>query len=162
MMATGVATAISISADGTDLRPVPWDEWITLALRDVDEPIRTARSVIRAPTVVIAVNYAKVPKRKPKLCTTTIRQRERGRCAYTGRLLNPSDASLDHILPRSRGGKDTWENLVYSDKKVNEKKANKTPQEAGLKLLVTPKAPREMLPMEFLRPSHPDHKLFLG
>jgi 5-methylcytosine-specific restriction endonuclease McrA len=58
----------------------------------------------------VAVNFAKVPKKRPKLSAKNIRERDGHRCQYTGQLLKPDEGSLDHVLPRSRGGADTWEN----------------------------------------------------
>src|SRR5947208_12844857 len=147
MMATNVATALEIEfGDGARaeaLRPVKWDEWITLPIRDGDNAVHTVRGAIRVPTVIVAVNFAKVPKKRPKLCAKTIRERDGNRCQYTGKLLRPDQGSLDHVLPRSRGGKDEWGNLVWSDKAVNAKKGNRLPHEAGLKLLTIPRSPRE-------------------
>src|SRR6266436_2806945 len=134
MMATNVATALEI--DGDDhIRPVMWDEWIMLPVRPQDNAVQTVRGQVRVPTVIVAVNYAKVPKKRPKLCAKTIRERDGNRCQYTGKVLKPEEGSLDHVLPRSRGGKDAWENLVWSAKKdVNQRKADRLPHEAGLKL----------------------------
>ena len=72
--------------------------------------------------------------------------------------------SLDHILPRSRGGKDAWENLVWSSKTMNARKGNRLPHEAGLKLLAVPRAPRELPVTALLRNAHgvPDWRLFLS
>ena len=96
------------------------------------------------PTVIVAVNSAKVPKKRPKLCAKTIRERDDNRCQYTGKVLKSDEGSLDHVLPRSRGGKDAWHNLVWSSKAVNTKKGNRLPHEAGLKLLTVPRAPKEL------------------
>jgi len=68
--------------------------------------VRTIRGPIRVPTVIVAVNFAKVPKKRPKLCSRTIRERDGNRCQYTGKFLKPEEGSLDHVVPRSRGGKD--------------------------------------------------------
>src|SRR5258705_8813474 len=146
-----------------NIRPVTWEEWITLPIRDQDEAVHTVRGAIRVPTVLVAVNYAKVPKKRPKLCARAIRERDRNRCQYTGRVLRPDEGSLDHVVPRSRGGKDAWENLVWSAKDVNQRKANRLPHEAGLKLLSTPRAPKELPAMAFIRNSHDigDWKLFV-
>ncbi len=148
MMATNVATGLEIDrgngARAEALRPVTWDEWITLPIREQDESVHTVRGPVRVPTVIVAVNYAKVPKKRPKLCARTIRERDGNRCQYTGRVLRPDEGSLDHVVPRSRGGQDTWDNLVWSAKEVNQKKADRLPHEAGLKLLSVPRAPREM------------------
>jgi len=75
MMATNVATGLEI--EGEDhIRPVTWEEWIILPIRDQDEAVHTVRGQIRVPTVIVAVNYAKVPKKRPKLCAKAIRERD--------------------------------------------------------------------------------------
>jgi 5-methylcytosine-specific restriction endonuclease McrA len=167
MMATNVATGLDITkGDGAraeGLCPVTWEDWIQLPIREQDESVHTVRGQIRVPTVIVAVNYAKVPKKRPKLCARTIRERDGNRCQYTGRLLRPDEGSLDHVVPRSRGGKDIWENLVWSAKEVNQKKADRLPHEAGLKLLSVPRAPKERLVSALIRNAHEveDWKLFL-
>ena len=153
MMATNVATALEIEGEH-QIRPVTWDEWITLPIRAHDAAVQTARGRVRVPTVVVAVNFAKVPKKRPKLCARTIRERDGNRCQYTGRVLHPDEGSLDHVLPRSRGGRDTWENLVWSDKDVNTRKGDRLPHEAGLKLLSTPRAPKELPVSALIRNPH--------
>jgi len=162
-MATGAATALEIEGEEY-IRPVTWAEWITLPVREQDQAVRTARGQIRVPTVVVAVNFDRVPKKRPKLCAKTIRERDGNRCQYTGRELRPDEGSLDHVLPRSRGGQDTWENLVWSAKDVNTRKGNRLPHEAGLKLLSVPRAPKEQLVTATIRNSHsiPEWKLFLN
>jgi 5-methylcytosine-specific restriction endonuclease McrA len=167
-MATNSATALDIelgdSARAEALRPVNWDEWITLPVREGDHAVRTARGAIRVPTVIVAVNFAKVPKKRPKLSAKNIRERDGNRCQYTGRLLHPDEGSLDHVVPRSRGGANSWENLVWSAKDVNQRKADRLPHEAGLKLLNVPRAPKELPVTLSLRNSHgvAEWKLFLN
>jgi 5-methylcytosine-specific restriction endonuclease McrA len=167
-LATNAATALDIEL-GEDsraqaLRPVTWDEWITLPIRDGDNAVQTIRGAIRVPTVIVAVNFAKVPKKRPKLCARTIRERDGNRCQYTGRLLAPDEGNLDHVLPRSRGGRDTWENLVWAAKEVNQHKADRLPHEAGLKLLTVPRAPKELPVSAMIRNAHgvAEWKLFLN
>src|ERR1039458_1845702 len=134
MMATNVATALEIEFDddacaayshasrithhASGIRPVTWDEWITLPVRDGDHAMRTVHGAIRVPTVIVAVNYARVLKNRPAPCARAIRERDGNRCQYTGALLRPDEGSLDHVVPRSRGGPDTWENLVWSSEQV--------------------------------------------
>ena len=167
-MATNVATALDIEfgegGEAHALRPVAWDEWITLPIRAQDNAVHTVRGAIRVPTVIVAVNFARVPKKRPKLCAKSIRERDDNRCQYTGKVLKPEDGSLDHVVPRSRGGKDAWENLVWSSKAVNTKKGNRLPHEAGLKLLSVPRAPNELPVTALIRnaPSIADWKLFLN
>ncbi len=116
------------------------------------------------PTVIVAVNYARVPKKRPKLCAKNIRERDGNRCQYTGALLRPDEGSLDHVVPRSRGGPDTWENLVWSSRQVNTRKGNRLPHEAGLKLLNEPRAPKELPVSALIRNAHgiAEWKLFLN
>ena len=162
-MATNVATALEIDCEN-HIRPVTWDEWITLPIREGDNAVHTVRGAIRVPTVIVALNFAKVPKKRPKLCAKSIRERDSNRCQYTGKLLRPDEGSLDHVLPRSRGGKDEWGNLVWSDKTVNAKKGNRLPHEAGLKLLTMPRAPKELPVTALIRNAYgiAEWKLFVN
>jgi 5-methylcytosine-specific restriction endonuclease McrA len=162
-MATNAATALDIEGE-SHIRPVAWDEWITLPVREGDYAVRTARGAIRVPTVMVAVNFAKVPKKRPKLSAKNIRERDGNRCQYTGVLLRPDEGNLDHVVPRSRGGADTWENLVWSSKQVNTRKGNRLPHEAGLKLLSLPCAPKELPVSAMIRNAHgvAEWKLFLN
>jgi 5-methylcytosine-specific restriction endonuclease McrA len=167
-MATNVATGLDIELENRGgaqaLRPVTWDEWLTLPIRPQDNAVHTVRGQVRVPTVIVAVNFARVPKKRPKLCAKNIRERDGNRCQYTGKLLKPDEGSLDHVLPRSRGGKDTWENLVWSSKDVNTRKGDRLPHEAGLKLLSTPRAPKELPVSALIRNAHglAEWKLFLN
>jgi 5-methylcytosine-specific restriction endonuclease McrA len=162
-MATNAATALEIDG-ASHIRPVPWDEWITLPIREQDNAVLTVRGAIRVPTVIVLANFARVPKKRPKLCAKTIRERDGNRCQYTGALLRPEEGSLDHVLPRSRGGRDAWENLVWSAKAVNARKGNRLPHEAGLKLLKMPRAPKELPASALIRNAHgiPEWKWFLN
>jgi 5-methylcytosine-specific restriction endonuclease McrA len=139
-MATNVATALEIESEEI-IRPVIWDEWIALPIRSQDNAVHTVRGSIRVPTVIVLANFAKVPKTRPKLSTRSIRERDGNRCQYTGKVLKMEEGSIDHVLPRSRGGKTAWENCVWASKDVNGKKGNRLPDEAGLRLLTLPKAP---------------------
>ncbi len=65
-------------------------------------------------------------------------------CAYCGKTVKDSEATVDHLIPKSRGGKWEWENLVTCCSQCNQKKGNKTPQEAGMELLFKPKRPSNM------------------
>ncbi len=142
-LATGVATALDINGRN-EIRAVKWEEWITLPVREQDRAVRTVKGAIRIPTVVVLANYAKMPKKRPKLSPRGIRERDRNRCQYTNRLLKPEEGSLDHVIPRSRGGRNTWENLVWASKEINARKGNRLPEEAGLRLLAVPRKPQEV------------------
>lgn len=162
-MATDAATGLDIA--GSDyIRPVTWAEWRELPVRDEDWAVRAVNGPIRAPTVIVAMNYARVPMKRPKFSGRAIRERDGNRCQYTGELLRPDEGSVDHIVPRSRGGGNTWENCVWSSKAVNNRKSDRLPREVGLKLLKQPKAPAAMPVTAFIRNALgiEDWKVFLG
>ena len=161
-LATGAVTALDVS--GEAIRPVTWAEWLTLPVREDDRAVLTVRGPVRVPTVIVAVKFARVPKRRPTLNARNIRERDGGRCQYTGRVLGPGEGNLDHVVPRSRGGRDSWENLVWSAREVNTRKGSRLPHEAGLKLLRAPSAPREVPVTALIRNAHgvAEWELFLS
>ena len=153
MMATDVATALNIASNG-DMHPVKWTDWLTLPLREGDNGVRTVHGAVRVPTVIVLATYAKVPKRRPKFSAKSIWQRDGATCQYTGRKLAPHEGNIDHVVPRSRGGKTAWENCVLAHKEINSRKANKLPEEAGLRLSRKPAAPRELPATVLIRNAH--------
>lgn len=155
MMAAGNATALDIHEAG-DMRPVTWEDWLLLEVRTTDNSIGTVNGPVRVPSVLVLARFDKVPKRRPKFCAKAIWERDGGMCQYTGRKLRPHEGNIDHIVPISRGGASSWENCVLADRKVNSRKGNKLPEEAGLKLLRRPFVPRE-LPVTHLIKNH--HKV---
>lgn len=140
-MCTDTATALDICGRETMI-PIPWTDWLELPIRESDLKIHTVRGGIRVPTVIVLARYAKVPMSRPRFSARGIRERDMHRCQYTGRELAPGEGNIDHVVPRSRGGETSWTNCVLSAKTVNSRKGNRTPEEAGLKLLRPPVAPR--------------------
>ena len=163
MLVNGSATALDIKVQ-EEMRPVTWEEWLTLPVRDGDHAIGTVRGGIRVPTVIVLARFDKVPKRRPKFCARAIWERDGGVCQYTGRKLRPSEGNIDHIIPRSRGGKTSWENCVLADKRVNSRKGNRLPEEIGLRLLRPPTIPREVPTSALIRNHHSvrEWELFIG
>ena len=144
------------------MNPVSWDEWIKLPVRDFDFSVSSTKMTIRVPTILIAKNFAKMPMKRPKLTKNNIRARDNSTCQYTGKHLNGNEGNIDHVIPLSRGGKDRWDNMVYCSKKINTKKQNKTPEEAGLELIKEPRSPGSKPLMAFIRNArHADWKHFL-
>ncbi len=124
-----------------DMTPLDWDQWLDVTIRSCDFYIRSAFLKIRVPTVLISQTYSKMPVSKMSLTPENIRKRDNNMCQYTGKKLKTTQGSIDHIVPKSKGGQDSWTNLVYCDKKLNTIKSNKSLQEANLKLIKTPKEP---------------------
>ena len=141
MLVNGSATALDIKM-GEEMRPVTWDEWLTLQVRETDFSIGTVRGGIRVPTVVVLARFDKVPRRRPKFCARAIWERDGGVCQYTGRKLRPSEGNIDHIVPRSRGGEHRWDNVAAACRDCNLRKRDRTPREAGMPLARPARAPR--------------------
>lgn len=117
-------------------------EWLNLEIRDCDEYIQTSRGPVRIPQVVVCSTYDKVVYTRVQFPTKhNIFKRDNYTCVYTGKKLAKEDLSVDHVIPKSRGGGNTWENLVTCDRLLNSKKGSKTLSEAGLKLRYKPYKP---------------------
>ena len=171
----GVIEAIDIvyatNPDGTTnfeeyeyVNPVGWDEWVKLPVRSWDLIIHSTHLAIRVPTVVITKKYAKIPEKKFKGKPTKegLFIRDNGVDAYTGQELAFEEATIDHVIPLSRGGSDSYDNTVVTTKEINNKKGNKLNAEADLDLLFQPTQPKAILVSKTIRKSrHPDWKHFL-
>ncbi len=94
------------------------------------------------PSIVRLTRYINVPQKRVMLTRKNIIKRDNHQCQYCGK--RSVSLTLDHVIPRVRGGKDTWENLVCACVKCNNKKGNRTPEDVGLKLLKKPKKPNHI------------------
>ncbi|MEI7745611.1 MAG: HNH endonuclease [Chloroflexota bacterium] len=102
--------------------------------------IRSMRSHFRAPSVIRLQHQVRRPRPRVKLTRREIFARDRNTCQYCGR--TGSDLTLDHVLPRHRGGAHSWENLVAACKACNHRKGGRTPEEAKIRLARPPFEPR--------------------
>ena len=163
MLASNAATALDVQGDDC-IVPVRWADWLTLPVRECDHTVRTPRGPIRVPTVIVAENYAKVPLRRPRFGARGIWERDGGVCQYTGRKLSRHEGNIDHVVPRSRGGASSWDNCVLAHREINSRKANRLPQEAGLRLVRLPAVPRALPATKMIRNLHNvrDWNHFLG
>ncbi len=139
-LASGSARALRI--EGESIQAFDWEDWRGLPLADGAPSIGTPRGRVRVPTVIVLNRYDRVPLHRPKFGFRALWERDGGRCQYSGRKLSPAEANIDHVVPRSRGGADCWENCVLSDRAINSRKGARTPDEAGLPLLRQPLPPR--------------------
>lgn len=117
-----------------------WDEWVKLPIRDCDFSISTGRGLVRVPSVIVSPEFDKMPLKQRKFSPKAVRERDKNRCAVTGRILAEGEGNMAHIKARAHGGTRTWENIVYMDKKLNSLQGTRTPEEMGWNI-PTPKAP---------------------
>ena len=146
------------------MTPVSWNDWLSLPIRSWDLTISSPSMTIRVPTVIISANFSKMPVKhfKGKPSKDAIYNRDKGTCQYTGKKIDRNHATVDHVIPRSRGGEDSWTNLVLCSKDVNTKKGNKLNSEIGLQLLKNPLAPQPVPVYSLIREAkHVDWKHFL-
>ena len=125
-----------------------FDSWVEISeLSKEFEPydhdwIRTVRFDIAIPRIVRLLLYDRLPKQQVKFNRRNIFARDNNRCQYCGKKFSTAELSLDHIVPRSRNGANSWENIVCSCMKCNVRKGGKTPTEAGMRLIAKPIKPR--------------------
>ena len=125
-----------------DYSTYDFEDWIDIPVRANDDYVRTPTLKIRVPRVVLLLNFDKVPRHEVKFSRKNIYLRDGFRCQYCGQGANTEELNLDHVVPVSRGGRTTWENVVCSCVPCNISKANRVPAEAGMRLVTQPVRPR--------------------
>ncbi len=131
----GVAKAID-----AQYRLYEFDDWA--ALSATQDCITTINRTIRVPRVLVLSAYDHLPRGRVRFSRLNIYARDNDTCQYCGRNLPRSELNLDHVMPRSQGGKTTWENVVCSCVPCNLKKGGRTPEQADMRLLKKPVRPR--------------------
>ncbi len=110
--------------------------------REHHEWIRCVRFELAVPRIVRLLGYDRLPRREVKFTRRNIYARDRSRCQYCGRKFPTSELSLDHVVPRSRGGITDWGNIVCCCVTCNVRKGGRTPREAHMRLIVEPRKPK--------------------
>jgi 5-methylcytosine-specific restriction endonuclease McrA len=133
---------LQLNASYEPLRIITAKKALTLITKGVAQvEVPTSIQVhpgIYLPSVIRLRTYRHVPIRLQVVSRRNIILRDGSRCQYCGERLESSELTLDHIIPKSRGGRNSWDNLVAACKKDNHRKADRTPEEAGMKLLHRP------------------------
>lgn len=123
--------------------------------------LHSVTQVFPIPSVIRLVYMVKRPHRQRKLTKLEVFNRDRYTCQYCGR--QTKELTLDHIIPRRLGGEHNWENVVSACKVCNRRKGGRTPKEAGMKLLLEPRTPRNdgfYIPYHYLS-SHDEWKKYV-
>ncbi|HEU5098210.1 MAG TPA: HNH endonuclease [Roseiflexaceae bacterium] len=138
-----------LNASYEPLRIVPVRRAVVLLLQQKAELVEAAAQRLRAqgmafavPLVVRLVRYVAIPRQRRMPCSRrAVLARDRETCQYCRAQPGRGHLTLDHVLPRSQGGTTTWENVVAACAACNHRKANRTPQQAGMALVATPRQP---------------------
>lgn len=109
---------------------------------DAHDWIRTVRFDIAVPRIIRLAIYDRLPQQSVKFNRRNIYARDGNRCQYCGKRFPTTELSLDHVHPRSLGGKTSWENIVCACLKCNIRKGGRNPEQAGMHLITPPKKPK--------------------
>jgi 5-methylcytosine-specific restriction endonuclease McrA len=138
----GHAQAVLGSADG-QFQTFDFHQWRDFSqVQPHPESIHTVSLKIRVPRIIMLLVFDRLPKKEVKFTRHNIFERDQNTCQYCGKVFDRTELNLDHVIPRDLGGLTTWENIVCSCVECNTHKANRTPQEAGLRLIRKPKRPK--------------------
>lgn len=133
-------------------------------LSEWDEKITYGRGTIHYPAVVRLRHHVRWIPRKVRFNRTGVFRRDQHVCQYCSKGLTPAKLTLDHIIPRTRGGDSSWRNCVTACFDCNNRKGSRTPDEAGMKLLHKPVVPQITIANEYvlMKCKHPEWKLYIG
>ncbi len=144
LLARGHAQVVHHATE--DFRVFSFMDWMDFSVSnpplDAMDAVHTPSTVVRLPRVILLTVFDKLPRKEIKLTRNNVFQRDKNTCQYCGRDFEREDLNLDHVIPRDRGGKTTWENIVCSCIRCNSRKANRLPHQAGMRLIRKPVRPK--------------------
>lgn len=121
---------------------------VILLLREKAELVEATEQLLRSahhaqptPLVIRLVHYVRLPHRRVPVTRSAVMVRDLNTCQYCGSTPGRSDLTVDHVIPRSRGGEHSWQNLVTACRHCNQKKGSQTPEEALMQLIRKPYEP---------------------
>lgn len=137
MVVSGIAKVVD-----SQYRVFDFQSWAALSVEKNGDTIGLVGRAIRVPRVIILLAFDRLPKREVRFSRYNIYARDRNTCQYCGRKLPRQELNLDHVIPRSQGGKTNWENVVCSCLACNRRKGGCSPAQAGMKLRLPPRKPK--------------------
>jgi len=145
-----VASVLVLNATYEPLSVVSVRRAVVLLLKEKAELLEAAEARLRAeqlnmpvPLVIRMVYYVRIPRTMNlPLSRRTVMARDQYTCQYCGATPGRAELTIDHVVPRSRGGSTSWENLTVACRPCNQRKGNRTPREAGMALRRQPHRPR--------------------
>ncbi|WP_008308096.1 HNH endonuclease [Leptolyngbya sp. PCC 6406] len=148
-----MSKVLVLNASYEPLNITSWRRAVVLVIKGKAEQIEHNGKVIYSgfplPTVIRLRHYVRVPYKEIPLTRRNILQRDNHTCQYCG--YSGEGLTLDHMVPRSRGGGDTWENMITACVRCNVRKGNRTPREANMMLNNPPRRPHSSLYFEVTR-----------
>ena len=153
----GMGQVLVLNASYEPLNITTWRRAMVMMLKGKAESLeqdfsREIRRGTHLPTVIRLRQYVRVPFRQLPLTRRNVFHRDNHSCQYCG--CSGEQLSIDHVVPRSRGGDDTWENVTTACLSCNVRKGNRTPKEADMPLKRVPRRPLSSLSFEATRQIH--------
>ncbi len=127
--------------DPADYQLYTWADWSKLRPCDGEQFVRAVRFRLRVPEVIALCDYDRLPTAAVTFSRRNIFKRDRFTCQYCGVQPGSEELTLDHVVPRARGGESRWDNCVLACVACNKRKADRTPQQAGMRLRQKPAQP---------------------
>jgi 5-methylcytosine-specific restriction endonuclease McrA len=127
--------------DPDDFRQYTWSDWARLTPREGELFIRTVSLRLRVPEVLTLTRHDRPRPNAVTFSRRNVFKRDHSACQYCGARPGSEELTIDHVVPRSQGGLTTWENCVLACVACNARKANRTPEKAGMKLRRPPARP---------------------
>ncbi|MFC1596646.1 HNH endonuclease [Planctomycetota bacterium] len=127
--------------DPADYQVYTWEDWSGLRPRGGERFIQAVRFRLRVPEVVTLSQYDRLPSAAVTFSRRNIFKRDRFTCQYCGAQPGSEELTLDHVVPRAQGGESRWENCVLACLTCNKHKADRTPEQAGMRLKHKPVRP---------------------
>lgn len=118
-----------------------WADWSRLAAREGGGFIQAVKLRLRVPEVIVLAEYDRLPSAAVSFSRRNVFKRDHWTCQYCGLQPGGEELTIDHVVPRSQGGTSTWDNCVLSCIDCNKRKADRTPQQAAMKLRKAPVRP---------------------
>jgi 5-methylcytosine-specific restriction endonuclease McrA len=127
--------------DPADYRFYSWADWMALPALEERPCIRTARARIRVPEVVALQRFDRLPTAAVAFSRRNVAKRDHYTCQYCGTQPGVAGLTIDHVVPRAQGGPSSWTNCVAACAECNTRKADRTPDQAGMRLRKAPARP---------------------
>jgi len=129
------------AVDPADYRTYAWEDWSRLRPREGERFIQAVQFRLRVPEVITLSDYDRLPAASVTFSRRNIFKRDRFTCQYCGVQPGSEELTLDHVVPRAQGGESRWDNCVLACMECNRRKANRTPEQAGMRLKHKPVRP---------------------
>lgn len=147
----GVSLIYKDSAHSLDRDFIAYNykDWVKFSIANAEDyaKIKTINYQLAVPEIITLTNYDRLPDREVKYSRQNLHKVYKNTCCYCGKVLPSDELEVEHVIPRSRGGKSVWNNTVIACRPCNQKKGSQTPTEANMTLLVKPARPKWINPL---------------